>query len=1002
MMLTSGKRMLRFLSLLLVCMMLLPAHARMDDAVGGKCGETASWTLENGVLHIRGSGEMEDYKDTDHSVSTPWYRYVDEIFTVVVDEGITSIGDYAFSYCFYLTKVSLPEGLTRIGNNAFWGDFNLLYFSVPGTVTELSKNALRATGLYGVSLPAGLKSIGEGAFYDADQLREILYDGSAYKWESVAKSAHNEALDDAVLRDTRLWTAQSGSCGEAASWSLSSEGVLTISGSGAVQDYSKDSQPWAEWRAAITSIVVREGIERLGQNAFQGCYRAESVSLPESLSQIGAYAFSQTLLESVRLPENALKLGTGLFSKCYRLQEVTLPSQLESLPEHTFSNCQTLRQLRLPGQLKRIGSESFYSCMLLHDVVIPASVEKMSEFVFVNCYELDTLTFEGPMPSGINGSILAENSDLAIRCREEYLDEYRTLLDFTFNYAETETARNATIFTGPSPLKLETERITLSADKPSQELVLADQAGVTAHFTSLDPTVASVTDDGVVWLRGHGRTVILAELRSDAGCTLTTCLVKAQNNTLLVDALPDDPAVDYTVICSTYTTDMYTGELTSFRPAKLVPTDKSDPTYQEILAKTKELTQSCRSDVEKARAIQGFVSDYLTYWGSLAIGEHVDQIYSVWKNRESHCQGFCYVTGLMLAMAGIPSGLAANEGHMWNVALLDGVWTMLDSTWGEFDFPYEDEDHGYIEYITLGQEGVCLRVDDAQGLKLIGVGDHLLERDGITDVVVPEGVKVIFGSAFEKCGDLRTVTLPKSLEKIQKDAFEDCAQLSDVYYRGPAEAWAKLELQEEGNAPLLKAALHAEDGMLPVPGKQEPENGTDKGQEKDLSTARFEDVPEDAWYAPAVYWAREKGITTGKTDTLFAPGDTCTRAQAVTFLWRAMGQPAPSSDRNPFADVKSGDYFRDAVLWAVEQGITTGVSQDSFGPSLLCTQGHILTFLWRCLGKPGGDPAQDNWYDNAVNWAGTNRLLTHVGENFYPNGDCLRSEMVYYLYASLG
>ena len=117
--------------------------------------------------------------------------------------------------------------------------------------------------------------------------------------------------------------------------------------------------------------------------------------------------------------------------------------------------------------------------------------------------------------------------------------------------------------------------------------------------------------------------------------------------------------------------------------------------------------------------------------------------------------------------------------------------------------------------------------------------------------------------------------------------------------------------------------------------------------EPTITTCKFTDVSEDSWYYKAVLWAVEMGITDGMTDTTFEPETTCTRAQVVTFLWRFAKEPEPSSANNPFNDVKDGDWFYKAVLWAVEMGITDGVTETTFEPFTTCTRGQVVTFLYR-------------------------------------------------------
>ena len=168
----------------------------------------------------------------------------------------------------------------------------------------------------------------------------------------------------------------------------------------------------------------------------------------------------------------------------------------------------------------------------------------------------------------------------------------------------------------------------------------------------------------------------------------------------------------------------------------------------------------------------------------------------------------------------------------------------------------------------------------------------------------------------------------------------------------------------------------------------------------------FIDVPAGSYYEDAVIWAVDKGITTGTSATTFNPNGICTRAQAVTFLWRAAGSPAAKSGAMPFADVKAGSYYYDAVLWAVEQGITKGTSETMFSPDATCTRAQIVTFLWRSqkspaagMANPFADVAADTYYIDAVLWAVKHNIT--VGTTFSifsPDEECTRAQIVTFLY----
>ena len=163
----------------------------------------------------------------------------------------------------------------------------------------------------------------------------------------------------------------------------------------------------------------------------------------------------------------------------------------------------------------------------------------------------------------------------------------------------------------------------------------------------------------------------------------------------------------------------------------------------------------------------------------------------------------------------------------------------------------------------------------------------------------------------------------------------------------------------------------------------------------------FRDVPENAYYAPAVDWAVREGVTNGTAADAFSPEEACTRGQVVTFLWRAAGSPE-QGEENPFTDVKPGAYYEQAVLWAVREGITNGTSDDAFSPEEPCTRAHIVTFLWRYEGRPG-DTGSAVWYADAMTWAEESGLLSGTGEDFAAEETCPRRDVVYYLWgASVG
>ena len=171
-------------------------------------------------------------------------------------------------------------------------------------------------------------------------------------------------------------------------------------------------------------------------------------------------------------------------------------------------------------------------------------------------------------------------------------------------------------------------------------------------------------------------------------------------------------------------------------------------------------------------------------------------------------------------------------------------------------------------------------------------------------------------------------------------------------------------------------------------------------------TGVFVDVATGSYYEDAVDWAVENGITKGTDDTHFSPDGICTRAQAVTFLWRAAGSPEPETRAMPFTDVPVGSYYYDAVLWAVENGITKGTSDTTFTPNMTCTRAQIVAFLWRSekspaagTANPFADVKSTAYYADAVLWAVKENITKGTtNTTFSPDADCTRAQIVTFLY----
>jgi hypothetical protein len=291
-----------------------------------KCGENATWELKDGVLTISGTGDMYDYTQY-HTGVAPWDDSRFFITKVVIEEGITKIGSGAFCDCDNLANVTIPKSVTSIGSMAFFG----------------------CEKLSNVTIPASVTNIGYGAFDQCEMLSEITIDRTEAPKISFCTFGTNKNTKlfvpaGSVSYDTGYWVNYtvvygdnvSGQtsippkpedrfrCGDNARWELE-EGVLTISGTGSMDDYVGGQAPWDSLKNTLTDIVVEDGITKIGTGVFQHCKNLETVSISNSVSEIASLAFfGCDSLENITIPASVEKIGFGVFSGCDNLKSVTM------------------------------------------------------------------------------------------------------------------------------------------------------------------------------------------------------------------------------------------------------------------------------------------------------------------------------------------------------------------------------------------------------------------------------------------------------------------------------------------------------------------------------------------------------------------------------------------------------------------------------------------------------------------------------------------------------
>ena len=652
------------------------------------------------------------------------------------------------------------------------------------------------------------------------------------------------------------WAPASGTCGAVGNeknvtWKLTtnkedpSTYTLTISGTGDManlvtlkEDLTVDqnNQPWARAAHQITKLVLDEGITSIGDGAFYDTPLLKSAKIPASVTKIGVRAFNwaETMDSLTFAKDSKLKeIGYAAFN-AIAISEVTIPASVEKIDKQAFGNDSKLTTVLFEqgSALKEIGENAFFKCGKLTKLILPEGLTTIGNRAFNNentslaavVIPSTVTSFGDEIYNTQSGCLYFANSEVYSRYTKPQTMKYfmGVMNDGTF--------ASDTVFTTGTlsePAKSGYKFINWCSDAGLTNLATTFEAGNTYYAK---------------WKEKTDKTAPAAPTLNDRTYTsITLNTIEGAQYRCNGGAWQPSPEFTGLTAGTTYTFEAYYPETANY---------KASPASKAVEFST--LRHSS--------------------------GSSSNPTYSVTTPSKSENGGVAV------------SSKNARKGDTVTVTVTPDAGYQLDK----------------------------LTVTDKNGnvLKLTDKGD------GKYSFTMPDGkveVKAVFA--------------------------------------------------------------------------------------KKVETSPFDDVSADAYYNKAVQWAQEKGITDGISSNLFGPKQPCTRSQIVTFLWRAAGSPEPKGTAAGMTDVVPGSYYAKAVVWAVENGITTGTAEGTFSPDATCTRAQAVTFLARAqnakaTGKTAfSDVPADSYFADAVAWAQANGVTTGTSETtFSPDSDCTRAQIVTFLY----
>ena len=391
------KKLLSVITMMILLVVVLATTVNAAEIVdSGTCGENLTWTLDSaGVLTISGTGHMEHYYLIYEDC--PWEARCDEITKVVVEEGVTTIGNYAFNFCA-ITEVSLPSTLTRIYEGAFYYCEELTHIDIPESVEGTAdKWFAGCKSLKSVKMPAGVQympgtftncsalesvyipanaEIGYGCFDGCDALTDVQFDPNAdYCYDNGA--IYNK--DKTELQRVMSWCAD----------------VYTVPKT--VQTIGMYAFSNAD---LLTEIRLPEGLQTIESSAFENCTGLETITIPNSVHTIGNHAFEGcTSLREIEIPYGIQTIEYNTFEGCTSLETIEIPDSVQTIGQAAFKNCSNLKNVVLPSGLEIVKDEMFYGCKELRQIVFPESVRYFGEYVFTEANNLEQVFFFGDVPA---------------------------------------------------------------------------------------------------------------------------------------------------------------------------------------------------------------------------------------------------------------------------------------------------------------------------------------------------------------------------------------------------------------------------------------------------------------------------------------------------------------------------------------------------------------------------------------------------------------------------
>ena len=906
-----------------------------------------SWSFNGGVLE-----ELDVNCPFDRST----FAQITTLKKVTLRNSITEIPEMAFLNCTGLQTVSIPSGLTKIGTQAFFGCSSLQNVTLPASLTEIGYQAFRdCDALTSITFPDSLERVGEQAFLITESAGHT---GSLTTVTFGAKIPTFLTSSGTTSTNPQLFTGQ--------------DKLTTV-------DMSK-----------CENTTISAGL-------FNGLTALETIIFPTGLTEIGDRAFTNCSgLTSLEFPDSLTKIGDSAFSGCTGLTYISYGSGIDDIGGNAFGGCTNVKVIDL-HRAEKIGETYDNGSHNGDPALTHACIQTAHDVKYYLRTESQANSVKGNLEWGSGGAGTGNTTNTYyILTATDAVPDYTGQTDtptragYTFGgWKEVTVSQGSTatknVYTDADSWSLASPAVTVA---PASVNTYVGGSAVTLTATVSEPV------DGFTysyqWYSNTSNSnkagTEISEATSKtyspditaAGANYYYCVVTVAKDsyttyatTAVVPVTVANRAGSVTIsnnkTAATYGDKPFTFTYEASKAATVTSSNTSVATVQDnngtvtvtiVGAGTTEISVGFAGGTDYSAASDKF---------ALTVAQATPTV-------DITAEPASLVGGGTVKLTVTPNGVPA--GGEIKVTCDNGI--TVDNENGTFSAVLPNETRTYTFTASYDGDKNHEKATDTFTVSVTAYYVPGAPTYPATAPAAPNGTVTVAPSNASKGTNVTVTVKPNEGYELGSLAVKDASGNT-------------LPLTDLGNGkfsfvmPASKVSVEA-------------------NFVKSAVSTGFADVPANAFFADAVKWAVDKGVTNGLTETMFGPYEPCTRGQIVTFLWRAAGSPEPKTAVS-FADVPAGSYYAKAVAWAIENGITNGMTETTFAPDATCTRGQSVTFLYRALkGTASGsasftDVKSDAFYADAVNWAVASDVTNGTSNTtFSPNADCTRAEIVTFLY----